>query len=97
MYIDVRATATWPRYEAAVFRRAGLGRVFQPMTLLFKMGGVDFDSVRAYVKAHPEVHQAKDRTCRMSPSPVFDTAHAKAAGTLTVNRDRVLLFQGSAG
>lgn len=79
-----------------------VGRVWdefsQPMTLLFKMGGVDFDSVRAYVKAHPEQFilgpQGPDMPY-VAISGFFDTvAHAKASGTLTINRDRVLLFQG---
>lgn len=70
----------------------------QPMTLLFKVGGVDFQKIRAYVKAHPEQFilgkQGPDMTY-VAISGYFDTvAHAKEAGSLTLSRDRVLLFQG---
>lgn len=70
----------------------------QPMTLLFKIGGIDFDSVRAYVRRHPEQFILGKQGTDMdyvAISGYFDTvAHARQAGELAVDRDRVLLFEG---
>lgn len=79
-----------------------VGRVWdefsQPMTLMMKIGGIDFNQVCNYVKAHPEQFILGNQGADMqyvAISGYFDkVAHAKANGSLTLNRDRVLLFQG---
>lgn len=70
----------------------------QPMTLLFKLGGVDFDKVRDFVRQYPEQFILGPQGADMqyvAISGYFDTvARAKKTGALTIDRDRVLLFQG---
>lgn len=70
----------------------------QPMTLVMKIGGVDFSPIRAAMKAHPDqfvLCDDADRIPYIAVSGYFDAvARARERGDLTLPRDRVLLFQG---
>ena len=70
----------------------------QPMTLVMKIGGVDFRRVRAAMKVHPEqfiLRKDADRIPYVAVSGYFDAvAKARERGDLTLPRDRVLFFQG---
>ncbi|WP_054950709.1 FAD-dependent oxidoreductase [Numidum massiliense] len=69
----------------------------QPMTMMFRMGGVNFDSVRSYVKAHPEEFVLADdweSFPMVGISGFFSLVNqAKREKRLTIERDRVLLFE----
>lgn len=70
----------------------------QPMTLIFKIGGVDFDVVREYIRKNPEQFvigsfEALDKY--VAVSGYFDLVkEAKEKGELDLPRDRILLFEG---
>ncbi len=70
----------------------------QPMTEMFRIAGVDFRKVRAYMRAHPEQFILAPGAMEMPYTAVsgyFDiVSKAKANGDLKLARDRVLLFQG---
>jgi len=70
----------------------------QPMTMLFTVGGVDFVKVRAMMRAHPEqfiLGAGVGDMPYVAVSGFFDAvAQARRTGVLTVQRDRVLFFQG---
>lgn len=70
----------------------------QPMTLMFKLGGVRFDRVRKYIAENPEqfiLGEGVDLERYVAVSGYFDIVeHAQANGEFNVNRDRVLLFEG---
>ncbi|MDY4610455.1 MAG: FAD-dependent oxidoreductase [Sphaerochaetaceae bacterium] len=70
----------------------------QPMSLMFKMGGVELDKIAEYVRANPEqfiLSPACDLSKYLAVSGFFrEVVKAKENGDLTVPRDRVLFFQG---
>lgn len=70
----------------------------QPMTMMFKLGGVQFDSIRAYIKENPEqfiLGENIDLEKYVAVSGYFDQiTKAKEHGDFDIMRDRVLLFQG---
>lgn len=70
----------------------------QPMTMMFKLGGVDFDKIREYVAANPEqfiLGENIDLSQYVAISGYFDRiTAAKEQGDFNIMRDRVLLFQG---
>lgn len=76
----------------------------QPMTMNLKVGNVDIEAVRAYVKAHPEdflwKHGAELGLERLEKSPrvslagfTKDWALATERGEVDVPRDQVLFFE----
>lgn len=72
----------------------------QPLTLMFKLGNVDLDAVRAYMKAHPEdfykrtAWECLDTQAHLSVNGFYSQlAAAFAAGELNLKRDMVLFFQ----
>ena len=71
----------------------------QPMTLLFKLSGVDLDRVRAEMSGAPEqfiLRKRVDLTGYVAVSGFFDAVRcAREAGDFSVERDRVLFFQGT--
>ncbi|MBR1685049.1 MAG: FAD-dependent oxidoreductase [Clostridia bacterium] len=73
-------------------------RLAQPMTEMFRIGGVDFTKVRSYMRSHPEqfvLAPDADSMPYTAVSGYFDTvAKAREKGDLTLARDRVLLFEG---
>ena len=70
----------------------------QPMTAIFRIRGVDYTRVRAYMAAHPDQFVLADYALSMDYTAVsgyFDLVkEARERGELTLPRDRVLLFQG---
>ncbi|MEG2264274.1 MAG: FAD-dependent oxidoreductase [Acinetobacter sp.] len=70
----------------------------QPMSMLFKLGGVDFSAIRLYMQKHPEQFILRDGAFDqdyIAVSGFFDCVQrARAAGDLMIERDRVLMFQG---
>lgn len=70
----------------------------QPMTLMFKVGGVNFSEVIAYMRANPEqfvLSGSADLEKYLAVSGFFDIVkNAKKEGDFEVPRDRVLFFQG---
>lgn len=70
----------------------------QPMTLMFKMGGVDLGKIRAYMKENPEqfiLDDEADIDKYLAVSGFFNLIEeARKNGDFTVHRDRVLLFEG---
>ena len=70
----------------------------QPMTLVMKIGGVDFSKVRKAMKEHPDqfvLCENADQIPYIAVSGYFDAvAGGHERGELTFPRDRVLLFQG---
>lgn len=90
---DLAAMAKQPFEEG----RVGDG-FSQPMTLMFKMGGVDTDILRNYIKENPEqfiLNIQADIDKYIAVSGFFDLVDkAKSNGDFTVCRDRVLMFEG---
>lgn len=70
----------------------------QPMSLMFKMGGVELDKIAAYVRTNPEqfiLNPSCDLSKYLAVSGFFrEVVKAKENGDLTIPRDRVLFFQG---
>lgn len=79
----------------------------QPMTLMFRLGGVDWDAVMDYLEQHPDevqhgqgMHERIDiGWLRGLPSRGFAgfralVRQAREAGEWTVPRDRLLVFEG---
>ncbi len=70
----------------------------QPMTLVMKIGGVDFDRVRAAMKAQPDQFVLCENAGQIpyvAVSGYFEEVQkAREDGTLSFSRDRVLLFEG---
>ena len=70
----------------------------QPMTLVMKIGGVDFSKVRKAMKDRPDqfvLCENADQIPYIAVSGYFDAvAGGHERGELTFPRDRVLLFQG---
>ena len=72
----------------------------QPMSLMFKIGGVNMPAVREYIKANPEQfiwNSECDVDGYLAVSGFFNLVkQARQNGDLSVPRDRVLFFQGIA-
>lgn len=70
----------------------------QPMTLMFKLGGVDYNKIRTYIKANPEqfiLGENVNLDEYVAISGFFDfVTQAKENNDFNIMRDRVLLFQG---
>lgn len=74
-------------------------RLTQPMTLMFRVAGVDVDALLAFMEAHPDDFYLGMPVDRMREHPVIavsgffrEVAEARRRGELPVPRDRVLLF-----
>lgn len=72
----------------------------QPMTMMFRVGGVDLDRVKSYMKQHPEqfiLDQSLgdvESLNFIAVSGFFDIVdRARKNGDLKVERDRVLFFE----
>lgn len=69
----------------------------QPMSMMFRVGGVDFQKVRNYIEKHPEEFVLAPDWKSMSYVAVSGffrlVEEAKKNGDLTIERDRVLFFQ----
>ncbi|UVI27265.1 FAD-dependent oxidoreductase [Paenibacillus spongiae] len=69
----------------------------QPMTMMFRMGGVDLTEVRAFMKSHPHEFVLVDgwESCsHVGVSGFFSLVRsARLSGELSVERDRVLFFE----
>jgi hypothetical protein len=70
----------------------------QPLTAIFKVGGVDLDALERHMLAHP-AQFVLAAGARHSPMPVIgvsgffdEVRQAREAGTFPINRDRLLLF-----
>ncbi len=70
----------------------------QPMSLMFKMSGVDLSKITTYVLDNPEqfiLNPSCDLSRYLAVSGFFrEVVKAKDNGDLTIPRDRVLFFQG---
>ncbi len=68
----------------------------QPMTLMFKMGGVHLDEIKTYMKNHSEQFILAEAPGEyLAVSGFFDLVNkAKENGDFPIDRDRVLLFEG---
>lgn len=70
----------------------------QPMSMLFKIGNIDFGEIRSYIKKYPEQFILRENAMDQDYTAVsgfFDlVAQARKNGDLNLERDRVLLFQG---
>ena len=99
VFIDATGDGDLAAYAKAKFVQGRPTDGFsQPMSALFKLGGVDFSRVRAYIAEHPEqfvLRADAEKQPYVAVSGYFDVvARARKAGELNVARDRVLLFQG---
>lgn len=69
----------------------------QPMTMMFRMGGVDLERVRTYIRSHPHEFVLADdwESCsHVAVSGYFSLVReARSSGELCVERDRVLFFE----
>ncbi|MBB6674638.1 FAD-dependent oxidoreductase [Cohnella nanjingensis] len=74
-------------------------RQSQPMTMKFRMRGVDLDKVKAYMIAHPEDFYKKTPFAELPHIPLTGVSgfysHWRAAN-VPINRDQVLFFTGPA-
>lgn len=108
VYVDASGDAdlTVSAGGAAEVGRPSDGRV-QPMTLMMRLGGVDWEAVMAYLGEHPEEVQhgqgVRERLdvewLRRLPVRGFAgfktlVEAARASGEWTVPRDRLLVFEG---
>lgn len=99
IYIDATGDGDLAALAGAAYSQ---GRVkdgyAQPMSMLFKLGGVDFSAIRAYMRRHPEQFILRDGALEQEYTAVsgfFNFVQAaRDAGDLTIERDRVLMFQG---
>jgi ribulose 1,5-bisphosphate synthetase/thiazole synthase len=70
----------------------------QPMTLMFKMGGVDLEKIKEYIKEKPEqfvLDDGVDIDKYLAVSGFFNLVDdARKNGEFNIQRDRVLLFEG---
>lgn len=70
----------------------------QPMTLMFKLGNVNFDKIYDYIDKNPEqfiLNKDCDYRKYLAVSGFFNLVkQAKEKGDLNLSRDRVLFFQG---
>lgn len=73
----------------------------QPMTLMFKLGNVNLQAVREYIKAHPEEFYKRTLIQDLDRYPYLSVVNgfysilqeAIASGELNLQRDMVLFFQ----
>ncbi|MDF2662259.1 MAG: hypothetical protein K0Q94_5050 [Paenibacillus sp.] len=69
----------------------------QPMTMMFRMGGVDLQRVRTYMALHPDefvLAEDWENCSHVGVSGFFSLVReARRSGELTIERDRVLLFE----
>lgn len=90
--------------DVAAYCKAGykIGRsndgFSQPMTLMFKAGGVELEKVIDYIKKNPEqfiLNKSCDIEKYLAVSGFFNiVSTAQTNGDLSIPRDRVLFFQG---
>ena len=70
----------------------------QPMTMIFRIRNVDFSAVRQYMLEHPDQFVLSPDAMNQPYTAVsgyFDlVSQARRDGTLHVDRDRILLFEG---
>ncbi len=70
----------------------------QPMTMIFRIRNVDFSAVRRYMQAHPDQFVLSPNALSQPYTAIsgyFDLVRqAREDGTLHVDRDRILLFEG---
>lgn len=89
---DVAYLSGAPTYQG----RESDGRT-QPMTMKFRMRGVDLEQVKAYMLAHPEDFYHKTPFAKLSEIPLTGVqgfyTQWKASG-VPINRDQVLFFTG---
>jgi hypothetical protein len=108
VFVDASGDGDLSAAAGAAFEigRPGDRRV-QPMTLMFRLGGVDWDRVMDHLAAHPDeaqhgqgIHGPIDiGWLRRLPSRGFagfkaTVMDARARGEWTVPRDRLLIFEG---
>jgi len=72
----------------------------QPMSLMFRMAGIDLGAVRAYIAAHPEDFYKRTLLSSLADAPHLSVngfysqfQAALASGEVTIPRDMVLFFQ----
>ncbi len=74
-------------------------RQSQPMTMKFRMRGVDLAKVKQYIQAHPEEFYEKTPVAELDRIPLTGVSgfysHWKRSG-VPINRDQVLFFTGPA-
>lgn len=82
--------------------------LMQPMTLIFRLQGVDWEAIMDYLEKHPEeaehgqaiagaVHVEAMRRLPIRGFAAFPTLvkQARAAGELNIPRERLLIFEGT--
>jgi hypothetical protein len=99
VFVDATGDADVSMMSKAEFLQGRLSDgLSQPMTMLFKLGGVDFSQVREMMRQHPEqfiLGEGALNASYIAVSGYFDAVKkAKRDGILSVERDRVLFFQG---
>lgn len=73
-----------------------LDHLTQPMTMIFHVGNVNIERIRSYIKDHPEeFHNTQVLDDDYTAASGFFTLvlKQKQTGTLTIPRDRVLMFE----
>lgn len=99
IYIDATGDGDLAAQAGAEYQ---LGRpqdgLSQPMSLLFKVGGVDFAAIRDEMRAHPDQFVLRKDALEhpyTAVSGFFSQVRAaRDQGDLRLDRDRVLMFQG---
>jgi Dehydrogenases (flavoproteins) len=98
MFVDTSGDADVAHLSGApcLMGRDG-DRMTQPMTMKFRMHGVDLEEVKRYILAHPDEFYRKTPIDELPDLPLTAVQgfykHWKEAG-LPINRDQVLFFSG---
>jgi hypothetical protein len=98
-YIDATGDGDVAFFSSAHFKQGRQSDGFsQPMSLMFKLSGVDLNVVRAYMKENPKEFVLDDNVDLdgyVAVSGFFKQVNlAKENGDFNIARDRVLFFQG---
>ncbi|GAB2720978.1 FAD-dependent oxidoreductase [Paenibacillus thermoaerophilus] len=97
MFVDATGDGDIAAFAGAPWEQGNANGKTQPMTMKFRMRGVDFSEIKAYMRRHPEDFYRKSLISELDRLPLTGVAgfYSKwREAALPIPRDGVLLFAG---